>query len=76
MIDCHSRVIGVVSFPFVTTIRTMDGVGLCELFWWSMDGPVHLLEMRLRSKGDGVHDQVFKSINLIPSMGWGSLVPD
>ena len=76
MIDCHSRVIGVVSFPSVTTIRTMDGVGLCELFWWSVDCLVCLNESGLRSKRDGVRDQVLESINLTPSIGWGSLVSD
>ena len=30
----------------------------------------------LRSDSGGVRDQVFESTNLIPSMGWGSLVPD
>ena len=56
-------------FSSVATIRTMDGAGLCELFWWSVDGPVRLLEMHLRSKGDGVRDQVFESTSLILSMG-------
>jgi len=49
------------------------GPGLC---WYSVVCPVYLLEIGLRSKSDGVRDQVFESTNLIPSMGWGSLVPD
>ena len=35
-----------------------------------------LHEIGLRSRYDSVRDQVFESTNLIPSMGWGSLVPD
>ena len=38
--------------------------------------PVCLNEIDLRSKRVGVRDQVFESTNLIPSMGWESLVPD
>ena len=44
--------------------------------WYMVDCPVCLNENELRSKRVGVHDQVIESTNLIPSMGWGSLVPD
>ena len=76
MIYYDSRVIGVDCFTYATPIRTMDGAGLCELFWWSVDCPACLHKIGLRSESDGVRDQVFESTNLIPSMGWGSLIPD
>ena len=63
-------------FTYVITIRMTGGAGPWELFWWSVDCPVYLNEIGLRSKRVGVRDQVFESTNLIPSMGWRSLVPD
>ena len=51
------------------------GQGFGEFFWWSAYRPVYLLNL-LRPDSGGVHDQVFESTNLIPIMGWGSLVPD